>query len=111
MRWRRKEKEVEDDPRATFWAWAGYIVLAFTTAMLLFMWTHPDFIPPCHATGSIRGMGGGSCGPLWGSGSHVTPSDIRYALTPQREPPAPVELPERHHPTLREALPAAAPSP
>lgn len=111
MRWRRKEKEVEDDPRATFWAWAGYIVLAFTTAMLLFMWTHPDFIPPCHATSSIRGMGGGSCGPLWGSGSHVTPSDIRYALTPQREPPAPVELPERHHPTLHEALPAAAPSP
>ena len=48
------------DPKLTFWNFAAVLVFGAAVGWGVYVWTHPDYVPPCHETTGVRG-GGQSC--------------------------------------------------
>ena len=46
----------EPDPAARHLAIAGAVVAALFAAYIAFLWTHPNYVPPC-----VRAPRGGAC--------------------------------------------------
>lgn len=50
-------KRDKPDPNLTFWNLAAIVVFGGAVAWGVYVWTHPNYIPPCNSSPGVKGTG------------------------------------------------------